>query len=48
MLLADNTRSHRKQMQDFIDAITQSAAWETSDLETPNGLLLARRVEDVQ
>lgn len=45
VLLADNTRSHRRQMQDFIDAITQSSAWETSDMETPNGFLLARRVK---
>jgi predicted O-methyltransferase YrrM len=46
MLLADNTRSHRKQMQDFIDAVTRSPAWETSDLETPNGFLLARRLKN--
>jgi predicted O-methyltransferase YrrM len=45
VLLADNTRSHRKQMQDFIDTITQSPVWETSDLETPNGFLLAKKAE---
>lgn len=48
VLLADNTRSHRRQMQDFIDAITQSPLWETSDLETPNGFLLARRIGEPQ
>ncbi len=45
VLLADNTRSHREQMADFIERITVSPAWETSDLDTPNGFLLARRTE---
>jgi len=45
LLVADNTRSHRTQMADFIGRITASPLWETSDLETPNGFVLARRIE---
>ncbi|MCE3234363.1 MAG: putative O-methyltransferase [Vampirovibrio sp.] len=45
VLLADNTRSHRKQMANFIEAINASPGWETSDLETPNGFVLARKRE---
>jgi predicted O-methyltransferase YrrM len=45
LLVADNTRSHRAQMADFIARITASPLWETSDLETPNGFVLARRLE---
>lgn len=41
VLLADNTRSHRQQTADFIAEITASPLWETSDLETPNGFVLA-------
>lgn len=44
VLLADNTRSHRKQTLDFIDRITTSSAWQCSDLETPNGFVLARKL----
>lgn len=43
VLLADNTRSHRPQMADFIERINASPMWETSDMETPNGFVLARR-----
>jgi len=43
VLLADNTRSHRPQTQTFIEQITQSTQWEASDLETPNGFVLARK-----
>lgn len=43
VLLADNTRSHRRQMADFIERIAQSPVWESSDLETPNGFVLARK-----
>jgi predicted O-methyltransferase YrrM len=43
VLLADNTRSHRKQTVDFIEQITHSDLWEVSDLETPNGFVLARK-----
>jgi len=43
VLLADNTRSHRQQTADFIAQITGSSLWEASDLETPNGFVLARK-----
>jgi predicted O-methyltransferase YrrM len=43
VLIADNTRSHRDGMQDFIEAVTQSNAWESCDMSTPNGFILARR-----
>jgi predicted O-methyltransferase YrrM len=43
VLIADNTQSHRDGMQDFIQAISQSEAWESSDMPTPNGFILARR-----
>jgi len=43
LLLADNTRSHRSEMGDFIDAITQSPAWDCADMDTPNGFILARK-----
>ncbi|WP_373532584.1 O-methyltransferase [Vampirovibrio sp.] len=43
ILLADNTRSHRHSMLDFIERIHQSAHWEVSDLETPSGLILAQK-----
>lgn len=46
LLIADNTRSHRVQTLDFIECITTSPLWETSDVETPNGFVLARRVEN--
>lgn len=42
ILLADNTRSHRHSMLDFIERIHQSAHWTVSDLETPSGLILAQ------
>lgn len=45
ILLADNTRSHRESMLDFIERAHHSAVWEVSDLETPSGLLLARKVD---
>ena len=44
LLVADNTRSHRTQMADFIERITGSAHWETADLETPGGFVIARKV----
>lgn len=43
LLIADNTRSHRPKMQDFIEAVHQDAQWEVSDLETPSGLVIARK-----
>ena len=47
MLLADNTRSHRDQMVDFITRSEASPLWETADMDTPNGFLLAHRTEAV-
>jgi predicted O-methyltransferase YrrM len=44
VLLADNTQSHRKDMQDFIDAINASPDWMTADIDTPNGFILARKL----
>jgi predicted O-methyltransferase YrrM len=43
VLLADNTRSHREGMLDFIEAITGSPSWIASDLDTSNGFILARK-----
>lgn len=43
VLVADNTRSHREKMLDFVEAIHQSPVWEVSDLETPSGIILARK-----
>jgi predicted O-methyltransferase YrrM len=43
VLLADNTRSHRDGMMDFIEAVTGSPDWVTSDLDTSNGFILARK-----
>ncbi len=43
VFLADNTRSHRDKMSDFIERIHQSPLWVVSDLETPSGLVLARK-----
>jgi predicted O-methyltransferase YrrM len=43
LLIADNTRSHRHKMQDFIAAVHADPAWEVSDLETPSGLVVARK-----
>jgi predicted O-methyltransferase YrrM len=43
LLLADNTRSHRQAMRDFIEAVENAPDWVASDLETPNGLLVAGR-----
>jgi predicted O-methyltransferase YrrM len=42
VLVADNTRSHRSKMLDFVEAIHQSPVWEVSDLETPSGIIMAR------
>ncbi|HEY9686129.1 MAG TPA: class I SAM-dependent methyltransferase [Coleofasciculaceae cyanobacterium] len=43
VLLADNTRSHREDMLDFIAAVTDTPDWITSDLDTSNGFILARK-----
>jgi len=43
LLIADNTRSHRDKMLDFIERVHGDAFWEVSDLETPSGLVLAKK-----
>lgn len=43
LLIADNTRSHRHKMLDFIEQVHAASTWEVSDLETPSGLVLARK-----
>lgn len=43
LLVADNTRSHRDKMLDFVQAVHHSPCWEVSDLETPSGIVLARK-----
>lgn len=43
LLIADNTRSHRHKMQNFIEAVHGDPQWEASDLETPSGLVVARK-----
>lgn len=44
LFIADNTQSHREKMLDFIEAITESAHYETADIDTPNGLIIARKL----
>jgi len=43
LLFADNTQSHRREMEDFIVAIKADADWETADIGTSNGFILARK-----
>ncbi len=43
VLIADNTQSHRKEMIAFIQEILNSPAWEATDIDTPNGFILARK-----
>lgn len=43
LLIADNTRSHRHKMQDFIERVHATPTWDVSDLETPSGLVLAQK-----
>lgn len=43
VLLADNTQSHRAQMMNFVQRIEISALWESCDMNTPNGFILARK-----
>lgn len=43
LLLADNTRSHRDEMVDFIQAISGSRHWVSCDMDTANGFILARK-----
>ncbi len=42
-LIADNTRSHRGEMSDFLQYMQETDAFEIAEIETPNGQLLARR-----
>jgi len=42
-LIADNTRSHREQMSDFLAYMEASPLFDVAELETPNGQLLARK-----
>ncbi|MBY0403641.1 MAG: class I SAM-dependent methyltransferase [Cyanobacteria bacterium] len=46
LFIADNTVSHRSKMLDFIQRIQGNPKWESSDLQTPNGLLIARKLLD--
>lgn len=41
--IADNTRSHRSEMLDFLEAMTTSTAFDVAEIDTPNGQLLARK-----
>ena len=43
LFIADNTQSHREQMLDFIEAITTSIEYDSADIDTPNGLIIARK-----
>lgn len=43
LLVADNTVSHGDKMRDFLETIEQSATWDVCHLETPGGILLARK-----
>jgi predicted O-methyltransferase YrrM len=43
LLVADNTQSHRHSMIDFIEFIQASPNWNTVDLDTPNGVLIAQK-----
>jgi predicted O-methyltransferase YrrM len=43
IVIADNTRSHRKEMQDFLDYMETSALFDVAEIESPNGQLIARK-----
>ncbi len=43
IVVADNTRSHREEMLDFLDYMESSPLFDVAELETPNGQLLARK-----
>jgi caffeoyl-CoA O-methyltransferase len=43
VLIADNTHSHRRKMMDFIEALQTAPGWQSCDIDTPNGFILARR-----
>jgi predicted O-methyltransferase YrrM len=43
IVMADNTRSHRERMADFVEAVGTAPGWRSCDIDTPNGFILARR-----
>jgi caffeoyl-CoA O-methyltransferase len=43
IVMADNTRSHREKMADFVEAVRSAPGWRSCDIDTPNGFILARR-----
>ena len=48
ILIADNTRSHRKEMQSFVDYMLvedrqKTGQWDSCELDTPNGLIISRK-----
>jgi predicted O-methyltransferase YrrM len=43
LFIADNTQSHREQMKAFVDTILVDPRFEVSDLDTPMGMIIARK-----
>lgn len=43
LFVADNTQSHRDDMSDFIQTILSHPNYECSDINTPTGLIIARK-----
>lgn len=44
LLVADNTQSHRDEMGDFVTYILKDTTqWDSADIDTPNGLIVARK-----
>lgn len=43
VLIADNTKSHRSEMLDFLSYMEASTAFDVAEVESPNGQLLARK-----
>jgi predicted O-methyltransferase YrrM len=43
ILIADNTKSHRDEMQDFLAYMEASTQFDVAEIESPNGQLLARK-----
>jgi predicted O-methyltransferase YrrM len=41
ILIADNTQSHREEMQDFLSYMEDSERFEIAEIQTPNGQLIA-------
>jgi predicted O-methyltransferase YrrM len=42
-LIADNTRSHREEMTDFLAYMESHPQFDVAEIETPNGQLIARK-----